>query len=148
MEKYKIKETEALFLADFLLPMLEYLPEKRATAQEMLNHPWLTQQADFDYMMNEREFEKLLMFKKNNPKKERTDEVNCDVIESENEQNLADDEDNDEYLTDEEYASDDSFAEADVINIQNFNNSFAAYGQHVDLAALDRANPQFEKIAL
>lgn len=28
-------------LASFLLPMLEYVPEKRATAAEMLKHPWL-----------------------------------------------------------------------------------------------------------
>jgi len=32
MEKYKIKEEEALALADFLLPMLEWYPHKRATA--------------------------------------------------------------------------------------------------------------------
>ena len=25
-----------------MLPMLEYLPEKRATAAEMLEHPWLS----------------------------------------------------------------------------------------------------------
>ena len=34
----------------------------------------------------------------------------------------------------------------DKINIPNFNNSFAQYGQFVDLAALDRANPQFENL--
>ncbi len=28
-------------MADFLRPMLEYEPERRATAQEMLSHPWL-----------------------------------------------------------------------------------------------------------
>jgi len=53
---------------------------------------------------------------------------------------MADDEDNEEYNSDEA-ESDDSCGDADVINIQNFNNSFAAYGQHVNLAALDRANP-------
>jgi hypothetical protein len=30
--------------------------------------------------------------------------------------------------------------------IPNFNNSFAEYGQFVDLTSLDRANPQFDKI--
>ena len=29
------------------------------------------------------------------------------------------------------------------IYIQNFNNSFAQYGQFVDLTSLNRANPQF-----
>ena len=28
-------------LAAFMLPMLEYMPDKRATAAEMLAHPWL-----------------------------------------------------------------------------------------------------------
>lgn len=32
MEKYRIRETEAELLADFLTPMLEWYPEKRATA--------------------------------------------------------------------------------------------------------------------
>ena len=41
MEKYKIKEAEAQAFADFLTPMLEWEPEKRASAQKMLEHPWL-----------------------------------------------------------------------------------------------------------
>jgi hypothetical protein len=32
-EKYRIKEAEAIAFADFLKPMLEWYPEKRATAQ-------------------------------------------------------------------------------------------------------------------
>jgi hypothetical protein len=32
MEKYKIKEDEAIAFADFLTPMLEWYPHKRATA--------------------------------------------------------------------------------------------------------------------
>eukprot|EP00195_Chlamydomonas_chlamydogama_P006321 CAMPEP_0202894760 /NCGR_PEP_ID=MMETSP1392-20130828/4082_1 /ASSEMBLY_ACC=CAM_ASM_000868 /TAXON_ID=225041 /ORGANISM="Chlamydomonas chlamydogama, Strain SAG 11-48b" /LENGTH=652 /DNA_ID=CAMNT_0049579543 /DNA_START=42 /DNA_END=2000 /DNA_ORIENTATION=+ len=44
VEKYKMEEQEALSLSGFLLPMLEYIPEKRATAASMLSHPWLTGQ--------------------------------------------------------------------------------------------------------
>lgn len=40
-EKYKMPSAEAEQLADFLLPMLEYIPKKRATAAESLRHPWL-----------------------------------------------------------------------------------------------------------
>lgn len=40
-EKYKINRSEAEPLADFLMKMLTWYPEKRATAQEMLSHPWL-----------------------------------------------------------------------------------------------------------
>jgi len=36
-----MKEKEAKALQDFMMPMLHCLPEKRATAKEMLDHPWL-----------------------------------------------------------------------------------------------------------
>lgn len=41
-EKYKVPKAEAMALADFLMPMLHFVPESRATAQESLTHPWLT----------------------------------------------------------------------------------------------------------
>ena len=40
----KIPNVQALALRDFLLPMLTFDPARRATAAEMLQHPWL--QAD------------------------------------------------------------------------------------------------------
>ena len=40
-EKYRYKETEAQAFADFLLLMLDWDPDRRQTAQRMLNHPWL-----------------------------------------------------------------------------------------------------------
>ncbi|KAN0015489.1 hypothetical protein ACTFIU_008222 [Dictyostelium citrinum] len=40
-EKYKFSTQEAKDFEAFLLPMLHYLPEKRATAKDCLNHPWL-----------------------------------------------------------------------------------------------------------
>ena len=36
------KLLQAELMAEFLRPMLEYEPERRATAQEMLSHPWLS----------------------------------------------------------------------------------------------------------
>jgi len=41
LEKYRYSEEEATQISDFLLPMLEFEPLKRATAQTMLKHPWL-----------------------------------------------------------------------------------------------------------
>ncbi|XP_067269908.1 SRSF protein kinase 1a isoform X1 [Pseudorasbora parva] len=41
MDKYEWPREEAETFADFLLPMLELLPEKRATAADCLRHPWL-----------------------------------------------------------------------------------------------------------
>lgn len=34
---------QALALRDFLLPMLNFNPRKRASAAQMLQHPWLAQ---------------------------------------------------------------------------------------------------------
>lgn len=41
VEKYEWDEKEAREFSDFLHPMLAFDPEKRATALESLNHPWL-----------------------------------------------------------------------------------------------------------
>jgi len=46
-EKYLIKENEAAALSDFLMPMLAWHHDKRATAQQMLKHPWLTMPANY-----------------------------------------------------------------------------------------------------
>jgi len=41
VEKYKFPVTEARQFADFLLPILDFAPEKRPTAQQCLQHSWL-----------------------------------------------------------------------------------------------------------
>ncbi|GAB1601284.1 SRSF protein kinase 3-like isoform X3 [Argonauta hians] len=43
-EKYEWSEKDAREFSEFLLPMLAFDPEKRASAQDSLNHPWLKQQ--------------------------------------------------------------------------------------------------------
>ena len=40
-EKYKFSKAEARGAADFLLPLLDFNPQRRATAQECLTHAWL-----------------------------------------------------------------------------------------------------------
>ena len=152
IKKYFFKENEAKALNDFLLPMLEYYPSKRATAKQMLGHPWLNMPPNFDYCSNG-EIEKNT---KNNLMNIITDEddddndnnninkqkdVDSDLYE-------ADDEDNDKGndardLKDEDESGDEN---PDKIIIPNFNNSFAEYGQFIDLTNLDRANPQFDQI--
>lgn len=47
-EKYDWDPSEAEQFADFLTPMLEYDPCKRATARECLEHPWLLTDDDDD----------------------------------------------------------------------------------------------------
>lgn len=41
VDKYKWSREEAKQITEFILPMLHYLPEKRATAAQMLQHPWM-----------------------------------------------------------------------------------------------------------
>ncbi|KAG5282630.1 hypothetical protein AALO_G00058110 [Alosa alosa] len=42
VEKYHFPLREASLFADFLLRMLDFLPERRATAAQCLKHPWLS----------------------------------------------------------------------------------------------------------
>ncbi|XP_051956970.1 SRSF protein kinase 1b isoform X5 [Xyrauchen texanus] len=42
VEKYEWAQEEAQNFTDFLLPMLDLIPEKRATAAECLRHSWIT----------------------------------------------------------------------------------------------------------
>ncbi|KAL0431020.1 UNVERIFIED_CONTAM: SRSF protein kinase [Sesamum radiatum] len=41
VDKYTFAETDAREFADFLCPLLDFDPEKRPTAQQCLQHPWL-----------------------------------------------------------------------------------------------------------
>ncbi|XP_075500603.1 uncharacterized protein LOC142539205 isoform X1 [Primulina tabacum] len=41
VEKYEFSEQNANEMADFLVQMLEFVPEKRPTAAQCLNHPWI-----------------------------------------------------------------------------------------------------------
>jgi serine/threonine protein kinase len=52
-DKYKFADKEAAAFADFLLPMLRWDPNKRASAEQMLKHPWLTMEANYDTKVNE-----------------------------------------------------------------------------------------------
>ncbi|KAL1819026.1 hypothetical protein DCAR_0415260 [Daucus carota subsp. sativus] len=40
VEKYEFSEQDAKDLADFLVPILDFVPEKRPTAAQCLSHPW------------------------------------------------------------------------------------------------------------
>ncbi|PSS36593.1 Serine/threonine-protein kinase [Actinidia chinensis var. chinensis] len=41
VNKYKFSDIDARELAEFLCPLLDFAPEKRPTAQQCLQHPWL-----------------------------------------------------------------------------------------------------------
>ena len=152
--KYNFKKDEAKALSDFLMPMLEYYPYKRATARELLRHPWLSMPANFDYKISDIEIEKKKMIEDNKIiEKEENEDNNIDMrdIYSSDSSVYGGDIDDDENKfgkskKDEEEIDDSGDDNPDKILIPNFNNSFAEYGQFVDLVSLDRANPQFDKI--
>ena len=63
VEKYKIKDEEATALADFLIPMLTWNHETRASAEDMLKHPWLDMEPNYDFKYTELEFDKMQLKK-------------------------------------------------------------------------------------
>lgn len=51
LEKYRLRESEARPLSDFLRCMLRWKPKDRLSARELLDHPWLRQSDDYDVWM-------------------------------------------------------------------------------------------------
>ena len=102
IKKYHIKKNEAIALNDFLLPMLEYCPEKRATAKQMLSHPWLKMESKLNYIMSDWEIEKMNLIEETQKEKMNDDNINSElsnnyIYTSEEELVEADEEDNDNY---------------------------------------------------
>jgi serine/threonine-protein kinase SRPK3 len=70
-EKYRFRPTESEALADFLIGMLTWYPDRRATAQEMLDHPWLKMPRNDNYKLSDEEYEKLMIEIKNKEETEK-----------------------------------------------------------------------------
>jgi len=62
-EKYLMREEEAQALNDFLLPMLEWHHDGRASAEKMLKHPWLDMPANYVTKYSEHEYQKIQLKK-------------------------------------------------------------------------------------
>lgn len=132
MEKYHFKDAEAQGITDFLLPMLEWDPQKRATAQEMLSHPWLNMPANYDTMMKEKEYKHMSLLKKLNGEDDDTEIGNAVLGDSIEEQCYGDVENNSELGSSEDDT--DEVIEA----------SDSKYGPNSPLLNIDHgANPQF-----
>lgn len=132
MEKYHFKDAEAQGITDFLLPMLEWDPQKRATAQEMLSHPWLNMPANYDTMMKEKEYKHMSLLKKLNGEDEDTEIGNAVLGDSIEEQCYGDTENNSELGSSED----------DTDEIVETGDS--KYGPNSPLLNIDHgANPQF-----
>ena len=150
VQKYHIKENEALALSNFLMPMLEYLPEKRISARELLKHPWLKMPncdsgklSEFDvFKMNVDEdylydgIEEFNYYYKN----ENNLDFKRDVYDSDENLYEGDDEDNSEYeLNKNNYKN-------KLENIKNNNNDDKdSFDNEYDIE-FDRPNTQFNCI--
>ena len=79
-DKYMIKDEEAQAFSDFLLPMLEWHHDRRATAQQMLDHPWLSMPDNYDFKFTKKEYE-MIQFKKDMKKEVDpfADELNAEM---------------------------------------------------------------------
>lgn len=120
LEKYRIKEEEAASLTSFLLPMLIYEPEKRATAEEMLSHPWLTMPNNYNTKMSEREFWEMSLVQKqrevdNNERLKRGESPILDGVRMPSSNDNTDVEDNYEISVESEF----SFSENEKEFVEN-----------------------------
>ena len=59
VQKYRMRDSHADEFASFLLPQLTYEPTKRATAYDLLQHPWLSSPSE-DYLLTEEEHKKMM----------------------------------------------------------------------------------------
>ena len=153
IEKYNFKSNEAQALHDFLTKMLEYFPDKRPSARNLLSHQWLNMPQNFDYFDNEENINKINLSEKIGERIKENyykDLINNYQNENNCDEYAADDEDNSkgEIYSNDEFPSDEDSGDdnPDKIIIPNYNNSFAEYGQFIDLTKSDKKNPQFDEI--
>ena len=140
---HHLKENEAQALWDFLKPMLEYFPEKRISARELLRHPWLKMPNVDNYKINKYDilraaFNEDYFFNEsdyydNYYKNELNFDFTKDVNDSDEELNEADDEDNGDYDNDKDCGYGIDLKNKDFDNYENDNE-------------FDRPNTQFNCI--
>ena len=147
-DKYHLMPEEADSLADFLLPMLEWRPSDRPSSQQMLSHPWLQMPDEYDYRMNEMEYQdfiarrSLIQDGNINGSKNILTPLE-ELAESDEELNYACSEDN---VTLDEESDRDSSQGSDSEDEQNLNGSFTGgYVPNRDIHRVDKGagNPQF-----
>jgi len=147
VEKYHVREHEAQGLADFLLPMLQYYPWKRATAQECLKQYWLRMPANPQFKYTEEEIKQRAKNKKN-----PIEHMNFSSVEElESELNDADSEDNPEDSDNSSqlsYEEHDNYGYSGVLNKSFGKSGYVPYGGGLRVHELDQdPNWQFLDVA-
>lgn len=141
---HNMKESEAAMLADFMLPMLRVDPRERATAADMLKHPWLdmeTRQLFADPQEareNPEVFDKTLLDKTSFHRVIDEEEFHADVSFLSSE--LEDQPEEEQEIIESFYDKETKFFD------RSFKNVYVGYADGIDLNALDNtANWQFDK---
>jgi len=135
-EKYHLKENEAQGLTDFLVPMLEYYPYKRGTAQQCLRHYWLKMPPTSQYKYTEEEIKQRSKYKKN-----ANEHSNYSIEEPESELGDADSEDNPDISDDDSELSfdqHDNYGYGNLLNKSFGKTGYVPYGGGLKASELDQ----------
>jgi hypothetical protein len=147
--RYHLKEPEAALFSGFLLPMLEFCPETRITAQKSLTSQWLKAKTESECKMNENEFQSFL-------KKSELAQKNHEDVKNDDNSSNKEDVDSDRHDADQEdygLISEDPLSEDGIDFDRRFlDRSFAnqkygyiGYGDGIQLEELDiKGNWQFD----
>lgn len=140
MEKYRFKEVEAQGLADFLQAMLEWDPQKRASAQQMLSHPWLYMPPQYETKMTEKEYRHMGLVKTLIETEDTTDERPT----KEEENNIGILGESSEILHDADVENDFNSATSEEEEDNYIDSPSNKYGPNSPLLNIDHGpNPQF-----
>ena len=129
VQNHHLKENEAQALCNFLKPMLEYYPEKRISARELLRHPWLKMPNVDNNKLNNYDKLRLAFFEDyffnesdyydNYYKSELNFDNSRDINDSSEELNEGDDEDNGDYGDDKDCGYGTDLNKNDFDNYEN-----------------------------
>ncbi len=143
--KYRAREDEAAFLAEFLMPMLHIYPQNRIGAKEALKHSWLTADSDDMFHGEERltqqEFPNHIELGRTDPQFEVVvDEEDFHADQSD----ASVDDDGDEDVPTK--SSFDFYEKQCKFHDRSYRNVYVGFADGIDLNALDNtANWQFDK---
>ena len=143
MKMHRIKKNEAEALADFLTPMLRPSPRERASAVQMLEHPWLQMTSSHLFATDEEMQLSPEIF----------DKINLDRAPFHQVTNPQDFECDNSFLDSDQDESEDNQSEIDSFYSRetkffdrSFKNVYVGYADGINLNALDNtANWQFDK---
>jgi len=147
VEKYHVREHEAEGLTGFLLPMLNFYPWKRATAQTCLRHYWLRMPPNGQYKYTEEEI-KLRTKNKKNPIEHlnfsSVEDVESELHDGDSEDNPEDTENDSELSYDEH----DNYGLGNLLNKSFGKTGYIPYGGGLKVDELDQdPNWQFLDVA-